>query len=167
MCCKSQRSPRHTYPARAARDTLFTSCLGKARPVTTAKAMQTIPGAREATVPGTGATAAGRPPAVPGKAGERVHPRKVRAVGHPRNQAHQLPHSLWDIPAALYAWLGRDLGMPCLQKEDRYSTSGSVSALSTSGVERTSPKGWVRGAGSPVLLRSSVSRPLPCRSLSC
>ena len=109
--------------------------------------MQTVPGAVGAAIPGTGATAGGKAPNSPGKGMEKGTPQESAGCGAPRKPSTSMISQPWDIPAALYAWLGRDLGSLCLRNEVRDSTSGSVSALSSLGVGRARPKCWARGAG--------------------
>lgn len=108
--------------------------------------MQTVPGAVEAAIPIIG-DCRRQAPNSPRKGMEEGTPLDSEGYGAPSKPSTSMISQPWDIPAALYAWLGRDFESLCLGNEDRDSTSGSVSALSSPGVGRASPKCSARGAG--------------------
>lgn len=148
MCCKSQLSRRHTYQARESNPGhAFHVLSGEGQAWDQGEKQcrrflelvkQLLPVLEQLQVAG---------PQSPRKGMEEGTPQESAGCGVPRKPSTPMISQPWDIPAALSPWLGRDLGSLGLRNEDRDSTSGSVSALSSPGVGRASPKCWARGAG--------------------
>lgn len=131
---------------RGAQDRLFMSSLGKARPGTAVKAIQTISWSQQTTGPHSGATAGGRPWTSPRKGRKEDTPQDTVGRGDPQNQAHQLSLSLGPNGAGLCARLGQGPWVACTSGIRAEIPHLDLSVLSSPGGRGRFQGRWARGA---------------------